>query len=297
MSEAQIKRYFDDVCLVPALKGIGQSRQVVARGDLLPHHETHFEIHLVMDGTVNWWVEDEIYALEPGSVFLTKPGELHGGIKNIIQPSTLTWLQVDASCLEDKDIEQSLIQLTERQAQSTPELIQLLEAMLAEIDAPQADSPRLVDAYLHIFLTKLLRQYQQQGTINDSIPEVCKVMFNYIDEHLSDEDPIKVEDLCKHVGLSRSRIFQLFDEYVGQSPISYINRRRVERAKHYLRQTKQQITQIALELGYSSSQHFATAFKRLTGLSPKEYRKSGLGVTEEQRQLGKQYNRGHKEDI
>jgi len=251
MPEAQIKRYFDEACLIPALKGIGQSRQIVARDDLLPHHETHFEIHLVMDGTVNWWVENDIYALEPGSLFLTKPGELHGGIKNIIQPSTLTWLQVDASCLEDTQIEQALMQITERQAASTPELVRLLEAMLEEVDAPQVDSPRLVSAYLHIFLTKLLRQYQLDKPDED-LPEVCKTIFQYIDDHLSDEDPIKVEDLCSHVGLSRSRIFQLFDEYVGQSPISYINRRRVERAKHYLRQTKQQVTQIALELGYRS---------------------------------------------
>lgn len=294
MPEAQIKRYFDDACLIPALKGIGQSRQIVARGDLLPHHETHFEIHLVMDGTVNWWVEDDIYALEPGSVFLTKPGELHGGIKNIIQPSTLTWLQVDASCLEDAHIEDALMQITERQAASTPELIRLLEAMLEEVDSPQDDSPRLVSAYLHIFLTKLLRQYRL-GKSDEDLPEVCNVLFKYIDEHLSDEEAIKVEDLCNHVGLSRSRIFQIFDEYVGQSPISYINRMRIERAKHYLRQTKRQVTQIALELGYSSSQHFATAFKRLTGLSPKEYRKTGLVVTEEQRQLGKRHNRGHKE--
>ncbi len=294
MSQANIKRYFDDDCLIPALKAIGQSRQVVARDDLLPHHETHFEIHIINNGTVNWWVEDEIYALEPGSVFLTKPGELHGGIKNIMQPSTLTWLQVDASFLKDSSIEQELLEISERQASSTPELLQLLETMLEEIETPKADSPRLLTAYLDIFLSKLLRQYQHK-TSDENLPEVCRVLFKYIDEHITAEEPIKVEDLCNHVGLSRSRIFQLFEEHVGQSPIAYINRRRVERAKHYLRQTKQQITQIALELGYSSSQHFATAFKRLTGLSPKEYRKSAFTVTEEQRHLGRRHNRGHKE--
>lgn len=294
MSQANIKRYFDDSCLIPALKGIGQSRQVVARADLLPHHEEHFEIHLVMNGTVNWWVEDEIYALEPGSIFLTKPGELHGGIKNIMQPSTLTWLQVDASCLQDKQVELELAEISERQATSTPELIQLLEAMLAEVESPQRDSKRLVTAYLDIFLSKLLRQYQK-GEADGNLPEVCKVLFNYIDENIMDEEAIKVEDLCKHVDLSRSRIFQLFEEHVGQSPIAYINRRRIERAKQHLRQTKEPITQIALALGYSSSQHFATAFKRLTGLSPKEYRKTGFAITEEQRYLGRQHNRGHKE--
>ena len=294
MSQANIKRYFDDACLIPALKGIGQSRQIVARGDLLPHHEEHFEIHLVMNGTVNWWVEDEIYALEPGSVFLTKPGELHGGIKNIMQPSTLTWLQVDANALQDKQVEQELAEISKRQAASTPELTQLLEAMLAEVESPQKDSQRLLTAYLDIFLSKLLRQYRK-GEAEDNLPEVCTILFKYIDEHIIDEEAIKIEDLCKHVDLSRSRIFQLFEEHVGQSPIAYINRRRIERAKQYLRQTKDSITQIALELGFSSSQHFATAFKRLTGLSPKEYRKTAFTVTEEQRYLGRQYNRGHKE--
>jgi AraC-like DNA-binding protein len=49
-------------------------------------------------------------------------------------------------------------------------------------------------------------------------------------------------------------------------------RRRIYRAKYLLREPDRPITAIALDLGFSSSQYFATVFKKLVGLTPGEYR-------------------------
>lgn len=294
MSQAHIERYFQEACLLPALKAIGQSRQIAARSDMLPHHEPYFEIHLLMAGSLHWWVEDEVYSLEPGSVYVTKPGELHGAVKNTVQPCTLTWLQVDAEALQDHSLSLELAALSSRHWPGAADLTPYVSAMLTEIRQPQADSIRFIDSYLRLFLAKFLRQYRSRQ--NRSVyPEQFARLLAFIEDALAEGRHPGVNDLCLSAGLSRSRIFQLFNAHSKQSPISYINTRRIEHAKYSLKEQKVAITRLALDLGYSSSQHFATDFKRKTGMTPQEYRRlESLKPLAEEKEFGKHNLWGHE---
>lgn len=295
MTKAYIERYFGEQCLVPALKAIGQSRQVEAREGMLPHHELYYEVHLVLDGAVTWWVEEEIYPLQPGSVFVTKPGEVHGSVENLVQPSQLTWLQVDAALLPDGSMAAELGALRQRTWLGANELVGQMQQLLAEIRQPQGDSGRLIMAHLQLFLAQLLRQYGQRRH-EPHLPPPFEALMGFIEAGLTAVPPLTIDDLCQQSSLSRSRVFQLFEQHVGQSPISYINSQRIEKAKQWLQSSDKLITDIALELGYTTSQHFATVFKRITGLAPSEYRQSvTLGVDLRRREIGRLYQHGHWE--
>lgn len=273
MSEPFIERYFASRCFSPALKAVGQSRQIIARGGLGPHSEPYTEIHLILDGAVHWWVEKEQYELEPGTVYITRPGELHGGVRDLVQPCSLTWLQVDADALEDRVMAAELGDLTLRQWNGAQELVGYVQAILAECRQPQPDSRRLVAANLHLFLAHLLRQSVHSARRPEMPPRFSELL-RFIDQHLDNSRPLTIDDLCRETSLSRSRLFQLFDQHIGQSPISYITTHKIEAAKVSLRKTDLPITQVALEHGFSTSQHFATVFKRITGSTPTEYRRS-----------------------
>ena len=150
----------------------------------------------------------------------------------------------------------------------------------------------IIEGYLQLFLAKLLRQYHNRMSEPD-YPQHFMQLLSYIDERLVAEELVSIQDLSEHVQLSRSRIFQLFDEYAGQSPISYMNSKRIEQAKQKLKQSDIPITQLAHEMGYSSSQHFATMFKRMTGMTPREFRKlDELAPRLEEKELGKYYQKG-----
>ncbi len=84
-----------------------------------------------------------------------------------------------------------------------------------------------------------------------------------------------VELLFEHMGVSRSRGYDLFHQICGISPKEYILRKKIILAKRMLLDGKD-ITTIAFDLGFSSSQSFATIFKKLTCLTPTHYRKNGL---------------------
>jgi AraC-like DNA-binding protein len=82
-----------------------------------------------------------------------------------------------------------------------------------------------------------------------------------------------VEDLSRHVGLSRSALHERFVEMIGQPPMQYLTQWRMQAASRLLRDTRSTVASIALDVGYESDAAFARAFKRATGVPPAAWRR------------------------
>ena len=83
-------------------------------------------------------------------------------------------------------------------------------------------------------------------------------------------NPVTLEQLADVAKLSVSSFKHVFKEVIGITPHAYLLRKRIEQAQLLLRQGESSITEIALACGFSSSQYFATAFKRIMGVSPND---------------------------
>jgi len=94
--------------------------------------------------------------------------------------------------------------------------------------------------------------------------------LHHIDTRL--EERITLVELATLLDVSVSRFKFRFKKEMGVPPAEYIQRRRIEEARRRLKETKFSITQIAFDLGFSSSQYFATVFKRYTGSAPHNIR-------------------------
>ncbi|MDR3197743.1 MAG: DNA-binding transcriptional regulator [Planctomycetaceae bacterium] len=84
--------------------------------------------------------------------------------------------------------------------------------------------------------------------------------------------PINVNDIIRHVGISRTWLCRIFKEFVGHSISEELLRVRIEQAKHLLLRSEEKITKIAQMTGFTSYVHFAKSFQRVTGCSAKELR-------------------------
>lgn len=82
----------------------------------------------------------------------------------------------------------------------------------------------------------------------------------------------RLADLSQMAGVSAHHLVECFTREVGVSPRRYLLGVRIRSAQEMLAGSDLPITEVALELGFSSSQHFAATFKRLTGESAQEYR-------------------------
>jgi len=85
-----------------------------------------------------------------------------------------------------------------------------------------------------------------------------------------------IPQMADSVGLSTARFKARFKEENGLPPGEFVLRRRVQEAQRRLQLGRASITEIALDLGFSSSQYFATVYKRFTGSTPRGHREKGL---------------------
>lgn len=91
----------------------------------------------------------------------------------------------------------------------------------------------------------------------------------YIDKNYSSQ--IRIETLAELCGYSSSHFRKKFFEIYGISPVAYLNQVRVEKAKKLLKSGFYQNEEIAELVGFNSGYYFCRMFKKLTGLTPKQY--------------------------
>ncbi len=96
---------------------------------------------------------------------------------------------------------------------------------------------------------------------------------DYIKEHLNDKINLKV--ISNHVYLSETYFSYLFKKVTGTTYIDYIQRLRMEEAKHLLITTNDKIYEIAEQIGYNDYKYFAIQFKKYVKVTPKAYRNQG----------------------
>jgi AraC-like DNA-binding protein len=84
--------------------------------------------------------------------------------------------------------------------------------------------------------------------------------------------PIPLKRVLGEIPYSYEHFHRLFKARHGQTPHAYREGHRLAWARRFLAEEGQSITRMAYTLGYSSSQHFATNFKKRVGLTPREYR-------------------------
>jgi len=97
------------------------------------------------------------------------------------------------------------------------------------------------------------------------------LVLEYMDVHL--ENDLSVVTLANIAGLSASHFNRCFKATTGLTPHSYLLRRRVERAKRLLA-TENSIADVALACGFVGQAHLTTVFHKVTGATPRAYRRS-----------------------
>lgn len=99
-------------------------------------------------------------------------------------------------------------------------------------------------------------------------------VLEYIRKNL--HHPITIHELADIAKLNPTYFSNLFSQYMGISPIPYINKRRVEEAQKLLLSTRQTLYQIAQTVGFSDEYYFSRVFKKTVGIAPDHYRKQDI---------------------
>jgi len=85
---------------------------------------------------------------------------------------------------------------------------------------------------------------------------------------------VKIDDLAVHFGFGVRNFKRRFKEATGQTPLSYLQNIRLERAKYLLETTRRTLNSITYDVGYEDSNSFRRLFRSRVGMSPAEYRQT-----------------------
>ena len=154
-----------------------------------------------------------------------------------------------------------------------------LAAIKQEIEAPGLNSRLYTDSLLMLLLTRLMRcasnfatprqpVYVKGGLPNWRLKRALELL---------EADQAKAPSLAELAGplrLHPTSFCRAFKQSTGLSPHRYLLEHRVNRAKGMMKDRKRTLTEIALDCGFSSSSQFSVVFKRITGVSPRNYSSS-----------------------
>jgi AraC-like DNA-binding protein len=106
------------------------------------------------------------------------------------------------------------------------------------------------------------------GTHNDL---QLSALFNFISEHYHED--LSLLRLARAANASVNYLNEFMQRTIGQGPIEYLTRYRIEQARRILENSGDTISQIAMDTGFYDASHFIRVFKQCTGITPGEYRK------------------------
>lgn len=145
----------------------------------------------------------------------------------------------------------------------------LFEQMLTEYTLKRPFSDGMLGAYLWQFFSLVGRKIAElqypSGSNRPRIDQVCLLMH---EEYAQNQPLTRYAEFCS---LSLSRFSHLFKEVTRLTPLQYLNRVRIEKAKELLLNTSLSVAEISESVGFSSQNYFGRLFRQQVGLSPTQF--------------------------
>lgn len=160
-----------------------------------------------------------------------------------------------------------------------PSLRATVELLGSELAAARPGTEAVVPALIDVLLFYILRTWiDEHAGVAVGWPAALTtpgIAATLEAIHAEPARPWTVETLGRRAGMSRAVFARRFAALVGEPPLTYLTRWRLQRAKHLLRSTDLALNAISEQVGYISPFAFAKAFKRAYGTPPGRYRNHG----------------------
>lgn len=147
----------------------------------------------------------------------------------------------------------------------------ILFSMLSEYEEKNISYGRVMESYLNILITKMLRK-SSVAIENDNISSVWSELSEYIDANL--EKDLTLSSLAKKCFYNPSYFSRIFKEKFGMSLVEYISKKKTEKAIYLLINTELSVEEISKEAGFSDRSSFYRAFAKHVATTPTEYRET-----------------------
>ena len=259
-----------------------------------PHTHEYFQIYYIIKGSLVHFVEQDSSILLQGNMFIVPPGILH-----YIKPNddtvfySLSFLPefVEKQADDNRLVKEFLYDLQAPDGQSIhPKVLiksenifyveSILEHVLKEFEEKPMGYEETAKAYCVVLLTILARNYfelmpQESAHTLEGRSFVLHCV-RYIEKNYAEN--LSLTEMIKQSAMSKSKFCALFSQITGHSFHSYLSLCRIKKATEYIKKGYK-ITSIYGLCGYRDFSSFYRSFKRVMGISPRDYKKANEKIT------------------
>lgn len=243
------------------------------------HNHSYYQIISVLKGTGQICIGEELFPLSERSIYLIHPHVPHAILRQ--SPEDHPQLMDIKFSIQDGPLAQDVDRLPARLEEKLFSKFQYyFDRILRESEENLPYSYDRICMYFGLALTTFLRSGESKGNTELPAPEenlprqIGGVDMQFITQYIQQNyaAPISLEELAKVAIVSKSTLIQAFKLTFDTTPIKYINRIRLEKAKALLLNTDSSISEISEMVGFQSLHYFSRYFKNHEELSPVEYR-------------------------
>lgn len=234
-----------------------------------------FELFIQTRGTLYISRDTERYALNEGDFLLMPPGSLQSGYRE--SDCSFYWLHFsvpDNYAVSESNSDYELGQLVLPEKGTLRNLNKLIVLLKQLQDSVRSYREQTLNNYLTTGI--LCELYNQLYFVHNQHGKKRKQqqLYNDIVDYIkwNRQENVKVSQLAEHFGYNAKHLSVLFSEFAGITLKQFMLQEKMDAAKSLLTDTNQSIKEIAEQLGYSDSHQLMHSFKRITGLTPSDYR-------------------------
>lgn len=242
-----------------------------------PSARNHYLFHYVISGTGVLMSNDSggnthTYQIKSGQGFIIFPKQINTYSADKEHPWEYTWLEFDGLRVKEALELSGLTMDSPVYRSNSRDLSRELMNEMLYIAHHSDQSPFHLIGHLYLFLDYLTRSSSSRKVLQGG-----KLKDFYIREALSFveqnfQNDISIEDIAAFCNLNRSYFGKIFRDSVGKSPQEFLISYRMTKAAELLKLTQFPIRDISNAVGYPSQLHFSRAFKKVYGISPREWR-------------------------
>lgn len=243
------------------------------------HAHDFLELYYFLDGSVTYYIEDQVYDLCPGDLLVIPAGKMHRPVianehaayERMVLWITPQYLQgIDSPA---GDLQKNLQKVGEHgycvpfRGDETVFVTALLKKLLY-MQKNDTD-PKFCAGAVELYLWTIFRSYGVIDTTHRNETQVIPQVIRYITEHFS--EPLTLEDIAAEFFVSKSYLNRHFKAYTNSTVYAYIMALRLTHARRMLREGIPAV-EAGRECGFSDYSTFYKAFKTQTGLSPQQFK-------------------------
>lgn len=276
--------------LFPHILEIGVLKNSAIRLNGFPATNTEgARIYFIQDGKFEWSIGNESYVLYPGDLLFLTPEVTLVSTNNVLEIGSFSWIQIKlennggyfmkgcwSSLSNEENIQINNI-LLQRQScfiEKFSEAGNIFKCIQKEIFDQLIGYQTRVNHLIDDLFIQIARNLTRINNSGRDFPATFMQLEQELRRNLSHQ--WTVEEMASYVGLGTTLFNEKVKKYSGFTPLAYLINIRVSEAIKLLKKTDISLTDIALNTGFYSSQHFSTTFKKLTGYTPSEFRKNHL---------------------